>query len=41
MIKPDLWEHVVHPILPGELYDEKKLLDDTGATSSSTRRASS
>src|SRR3954449_820267 len=28
MIKPDLWEHVVHPILPGELYDEKKLLDD-------------
>ena len=30
MIKPDLWEHVVHPILPGELYDEKKLLDDRG-----------
>ena len=30
MIKPDLWEHVVHPILPGELYDEKKLLDDGG-----------
>jgi S-adenosylmethionine synthetase len=30
MIKPDLWEHVVHPILPGELYDEKKLLDDSG-----------
>ena len=27
LIKPDLWEHVVHPILPGELYDEKKLLD--------------
>src|SRR5918912_1027410 len=25
LIKPDLWEHVVHPILPGELYDEKKL----------------
>src|ERR687895_856999 len=30
LIKPDLWEHVVHPILPGELYDEKKLLDDHG-----------
>ena len=30
LIKPDLWEHVVHPILPGELYDEKKLLDDGG-----------
>src|SRR5438067_3938046 len=28
LIKPDLWEHVVHPILPGELYDEKKLLDN-------------
>jgi S-adenosylmethionine synthetase len=26
MIKPDLFEHVVHPILPGDLYDEKKLL---------------
>jgi S-adenosylmethionine synthetase len=26
LIKPDLWEHVVHPILPGELYDEGKLL---------------
>ena len=25
MIRPDLWEHVVHPILPAELYDEKKL----------------
>src|ERR687894_762280 len=30
LIKPDLWEHVVHPILPGELYNEKKLLDDSG-----------
>ena len=30
LIKPDLWEHVVHPMLPGELYDEKKLLDDGG-----------
>ena len=27
LIKPDLWEHVVHPVLPAELYDEKKLLD--------------
>ncbi|MFN2615886.1 MAG: methionine adenosyltransferase [Thermoleophilaceae bacterium] len=25
MIRPDLWEHVVHPILPGELFDERKL----------------
>jgi S-adenosylmethionine synthetase len=25
VIRPDLWEHVVHPILPGELYDERKL----------------
>ena len=30
LIRPDLWEHVVHPILPAELYDEKKLLDDHG-----------
>ena len=28
LIKPDLWEHVVHPIIPSELYDEKKLLDN-------------
>jgi S-adenosylmethionine synthetase len=28
LIKPDLWEHVIHPILPGELYDEKKLTND-------------
>ena len=27
LIKPDLWEHVVAPVLPGELYDEDKLLD--------------
>jgi S-adenosylmethionine synthetase len=27
LIKPDLWEHVVHPILPPELYDESKLFD--------------
>jgi S-adenosylmethionine synthetase len=26
LIKPDLFEHVLHPILPAELYDEKKLL---------------
>ena len=25
LIKPDLWEHVLHPILPTELFDEKKL----------------
>jgi S-adenosylmethionine synthetase len=25
LIKPDLWENVVHPILPAELFDEKKL----------------
>src|SRR5687767_6061649 len=25
LIRPDLWEHVVRPILPGELYDERKL----------------
>src|SRR5687767_3119366 len=30
LIRPDLFEHVVHPMLPGELYDEKKLLDDEG-----------
>jgi S-adenosylmethionine synthetase len=30
LIKPDLWEHVVHPILPPELYDEKKLYDTGG-----------
>ena len=35
LIKPDLWEHVVHPVLPAELYDEKKLLDSTAATTSS------
>ena len=40
LIKPDLWEHVVHPILPAELYDEKKLLDST-PHSSSTRPAAS
>ena len=28
LIKPDLWEHVAHPVLPSELYDEKKLLDN-------------
>jgi S-adenosylmethionine synthetase len=29
LIKPDLWEHVVHPILPSELFDEKKLFDSS------------
>jgi S-adenosylmethionine synthetase len=28
LIKPDLWEHVLHPILPSELYEEKKLLEN-------------
>jgi S-adenosylmethionine synthetase len=28
LIKPDLFEHVLHPVLPSELYDEKKLLDE-------------
>ncbi len=27
-IRPDLWEHVVKPILPAELYDEAKLYTD-------------
>jgi S-adenosylmethionine synthetase len=25
LIKPDLWEHVVHPVLPTGMFDEKKL----------------
>jgi S-adenosylmethionine synthetase len=25
LIRPDLWEHVIHPILPAELYDERQL----------------
>ncbi len=25
LIRPDVWEHVIHPILPAELYDERKL----------------
>jgi S-adenosylmethionine synthetase len=29
-IKPDLWQHVVAPILPADLYDEKNLLDASG-----------
>ncbi len=28
LIKPDLAEHVLHPILPSDLYDEKRLLGD-------------
>jgi S-adenosylmethionine synthetase len=26
LIKPDLFEHVLHPVLPTDLYDEKKLM---------------
>src|SRR5437762_611961 len=26
LLKPDLFEHVLHPILPAELYDERKLM---------------
>jgi S-adenosylmethionine synthetase len=26
LIKPDLFEHVLHPVLPADLYDEKKLM---------------
>ncbi|MEJ7788255.1 MAG: methionine adenosyltransferase [Thermoleophilaceae bacterium] len=29
-IRPDLWEHVVAPILPGDLYDESKLFSADG-----------
>jgi S-adenosylmethionine synthetase len=29
LIKPDLWEHVLHPILPSELYDRSKLGPDS------------
>jgi S-adenosylmethionine synthetase len=25
LIRPDLWEHVLYPVLPAELYDERKL----------------
>ena len=25
LIRPDLWEHVLHPVLPAGLYDERKL----------------
>jgi S-adenosylmethionine synthetase len=28
MIKPDLAEHVLHPLLPPHLYDERRLLED-------------
>jgi S-adenosylmethionine synthetase len=28
LIKPDLWEHVVRPILPSSMYNESKLLDE-------------
>ena len=39
LIKPDLIEHVLEPILPRELYDEKRLDDRDFSTS--TRPASS
>src|SRR5262249_14368472 len=28
LIKPDLAEHVLHPILPAQMYDESRLLGD-------------
>jgi S-adenosylmethionine synthetase len=28
LIKPDLAEHVLHPILPAQMYDEKRLIGD-------------
>src|SRR3989442_14353759 len=28
LIKPDIVERVLHPILPGDLYDEKRLMED-------------
>src|SRR5205085_4815240 len=28
LIKPDLYEHVLHPILPPHLYDEKRLYEN-------------
>jgi S-adenosylmethionine synthetase len=30
LIKPDLAEHVLHPILPRHMYDESRLLEDKG-----------
>src|SRR5437763_13221682 len=29
LIKPDLWEHVLHPVLPAELYERSKLGPDS------------
>ena len=40
LIKPDLIEHVLRPILPRDLYDEKRL-ERAGTSSTSTRPASS
>ena len=40
LIKPDLIEHVLHPILPRDLYDEKRLAGHA-TSSTSTRPASS
>ena len=37
LIPDDLWEHVVEPVLPAELYDARKMRK----TSSSTRPAAS
>jgi S-adenosylmethionine synthetase len=28
LLRDDVWEHVVHPVLPGELYDERRLRSD-------------
>ena len=41
LIKPDLWEHVVHPILPASCTTRRSCSTTAATTSSSTRRASS
>ena len=41
LIKPDLVEHVLRPILPRDLYDEKRLLERQGLLLRATRPASS
>src|SRR5215217_1416216 len=38
LIRPDLWEHVLHPILPAELYDERKLNTKTNLLVNPTGR---
>ena len=40
LLKPDLIEHVIAPILPRDLYDEQRL-EPTGTSSTATRPASS